>query len=306
MKKVGVVILDYKNKRDTKLCIESFDGVDVEGIDVSLIVVNNDKSTHFEKKDFPSKHIIKIINNIVNSGFTGGNNVGIKEALAFDVDYILLLNNDTIVHKNFLKELIGILDSDEKIGVVAPKIYFAKGHEFHKDRYTQEELGHVFWYAGGITDWENVLGKHRGVDAVDIGQYDKIEETDFASGCCFLMRSTLVEQIGFFDQRYFLYYEDSDFNQRVKKKGYKIMYVPKSVIWHKNAGSTGGSGSSLQDYFISRNRLLFGITYAPVRAKLALLKEGIRLLHTGRPWQKKAVQDFFLHQFGKGSYPIAS
>ena len=82
------------------------------------------------------------------------------------------------------------------------------------------------------------------------------------------------------------------------------MYSPKAVLWHKNAGSAGGSGSSLQDYYITRNRLLFGARYAPFRSKLALLKESMMLLAKGRHWQRVGVLDFYLGRFGKGSYPI--
>ena len=80
------------------------------------------------------------------------------------------------------------------------------------------------------------------------------------------------------------------------------MYQPKTMLWHKNAGSAGGSGSSLQDYYITRNRLMFGLKYASFKTKLALLKESARLLITGRHWQKKGISDFYLRRFGQGSY----
>ena len=88
---------------------------------------------------------------------------------------------------------------------------------------------------------------------------------------------------------------------RARKIG-KIVFVPNALIWHKNAGSTGGSGSALHDYFITRNRLLFGLKYAPLFVKLALFKEAVSILGKGRKWQKKGVRDFFLYRFGKGSY----
>ena len=83
-----------------------------------------------------------------------------------------------------------------------------------------------------------------------------------------------------------------------------MMYSPKAILWHKNAGSAGGSGSKLQDYYITRNRLLFGIRYAPFRSKLALMREGIELIFRGREWQRQGVLDFYLARFGRGSFKI--
>ena len=157
-------------------------------------------------------------------------------------------------------------------------------------------------------DGKNVLGHHRGVDEVDQGQYNKIEKTDFASGCCMLVRREVFEKaavpVGGFDERYYLYYEDADLSERAKLASFKILYAPKAILWHKNAGSAGGSGSSLQDYYITRNRLLFGMRYALLRSKIALLRESVGLLLNGRPWQNRGVIDFYLGRFGRGSYPI--
>lgn len=151
-------------------------------------------------------------------------------------------------------------------------------------------------------DWNNVIGHHKGVDKVDEGQFDKKEETEFATGTCMLISRAVIEKTGMFDERYFLYYEDNDWCMRIKRAGYKIMYTPKSLVWHKNAASGGGSGSALQDYYITRNRLLFGLNYAPARTKVALIRESFRLLAKGRKWQQIGVRDYFMKKFGKGSY----
>ena len=84
----------------------------------------------------------------------------------------------------------------------------------------------------------------------------------------------------------------------------KILYNPKAILWHKNAGSVGGSGSSLQDYYITRNRMVFGIKYAPLRSKISLIRESLRLLLIGRAWQKRGIADFYLGRFGKGTFNI--
>jgi GT2 family glycosyltransferase len=268
-----------------------------------IVVINNDVEHEF---DFiwKGKGTFHILNQNHNLGFAGGQNIGLRQGLADKSDYLLVLNNDTIVDKDFLSELVNAADKHPDGGVFGPKIYFAKGHEFHSDRYKETDKGKVFWYAGGKIDWQNLLLPHRGVDEVDDGQYDRIEKTDFVSGCCMLIRSEVLRTVGLFDENYFLYLEDSDLNERIKRAGFARYYIPDSVIWHENAGSTGGSGSDLQDYFITRNRLLFGMRYASVRTKLALFRESMNLLATGRKWQKQGVKDYYLRNFGKGSYRV--
>src|SRR3989344_879636 len=272
---------------------------------LNVVVIDNGSR---EKLNLPQDYLgnipLEIIVKENNLGFTGGHNKGIKYALENGADYILVLNNDVTIDPNLISQLIKALDRNSKYGIVSPKIYFAKGFEFHKDKYKEDEKGRVFWYAGGIMDWANVIARHRGVDEVDKGQYQKTEETDFATGACFLIKRDMLEKVGFFDDKFFLYYEDSDLGQRIKRSGYKIIYAPDAVVWHKNAASVGGSGSPLQDYYISRNRLLFGLRYAPLRSKIALIKESIRLLVSGRQWQKKGIRDFYLGRFGKGSYSV--
>jgi GT2 family glycosyltransferase len=241
-----------------------------------------------------------IIENKENLGITGGNNVGIKYAMENGADYIMLLNSDTIVDKDLVVQLIKVAEADPIIGIIGPKIYFASGHEYKKD-YQENEKGKVIWFTGGLIDWNNVLLSHQGVDQVDAGQDDNIRETDFITGCCLLAKRQVIEKIGMLDDKYYLYLEDADFCQRAKLAGYKIIYTPEAKLWHLNAGSSS-VGGNLHDYFITRNRLLFGLRYASLRSKAALFRESIRLLLKGRPWQKTAVKDFFLGKLGKGSW----
>jgi len=305
IKKIFVVILNYNGYKNTLECIHSFENIEVpEGHKLELLIVDNassDDSAKNIKKVYPQIHVLE---NKKNLGYSGGNNVGISYVLAHQADYIVVLNNDTLVTKNFLVELLeGLLIY--RADIACPKIYFEKGFEYHKDRYAKDDLGKVFWFAGAIMDWKNVLGLHRGVDEVDTGQFDKDIEIEGITGACFLAKREVFQKVGLFDDNFFLYYEDADFSFRVKKAGFKIILAPKSMIYHKNAGSTGGSGSKLQDYFITRNRLIFGLRYAPLRSKLALVRESVRILLNGREWQKKGVFDFYLKKFGKGSFPLS-
>jgi GT2 family glycosyltransferase len=301
MKKIFVVSVDYNSHEETHNCLASLKTLDTPNIDLHIVVVDNASKTPLELKTAEKKEKTVLLRNEINLGFSGGNNIGIQYAMSHGADYVLLINNDTYADKNILVELRKVLDEDRLAGLVSPKIYFAKGYEYHKERYKKDELGKVLWYAGGFIDWNNVVPVHRGVDEVDNGQYDTKEEVTFASGCCMLIKREVLEKIKGFDDRYFLYFEDADLNQRVRQLGYKTFYNPKAIIWHVSAASSG-IGSALHDYFLTRNRLLFGFTYATLRTKFALLRESLRLLIFGREWQKTGIRDYCLGKFGKGSY----
>lgn len=305
MKHVFVSIINFNGTASTLECLNSLEKLELKNIKASVFVIDNASEDKFKIQNLKFKmKEIKVIRNEENLGFSGGHNLGIREAIKQNADYVLILNNDTIADRMLLEELLKVGEKNKEIGIVSPKIYFAKGFEFHKDKYEKEDLGKVLWYAGGIMDWNNIINSHRGVDEVDRGQYDELERTEFASGACMLIKREAIEKAGLFDEKYFLYYEDSDLCERIKRSGYIVMYNPKAVLWHKNAESAGGSGSDLQDYYITRNRMLFGMRFAPIRSKLALVKESISILSTGRPWQKRGILDFYLMRFGRGSYPI--
>lgn len=306
--KIFVIILNFNGKEFILSCLDSVKNLKTDDSLLKIVVVDNasaDGSAELVEKrykDLPAgKAGIKILRNKDNLGFAEGNNVGIRYALENGADYILVLNPDTIVDKNLIVQLIKVAEPDPGIGILGLKIYFASGFEFHKERYKPQERGKVIWYAGGIIDWENVLASHRGVDEVDKGHYEKQTETDFVSGCAMFVKRKVFDKIGLFDPKYFLYYEDNDFCQRAQKAGFKVVYVPQVKLWHLNAGSSA-SGGPLQEYYITRNRLLFGLRYAPWRSKLALFKESLRLLISGRKWQKIGARDFYLRRFGKGSW----
>lgn len=302
MKNVFITIVDYNGKENTIECLESLNLVKKDGICLHVVVVNTAENVSYKLNKIYNNFTTTVLNPGKNAGFAGGQNRAIRYALENGSDYILILNNDTIADKNLINELMHVLDTNKSVGIVSPKIYFAKGYEFHKNKYKKEDLGKVLWYAGAIMDWQNIVGSHRGVDEVDRGQFNTNEKTDFASGCAMLVKKEVFEKVGLFDEKYFLYYEDADLSIRAKKANFDIFYAAAAILWHKNAGSAGGSGSKLQDYYIGRNRLLFGMKYASLRSKLAILKESFYLLFKGRMWQKKGIQDFYAQRFEKGSY----
>lgn len=300
MEAVSLVILHFSDQKLTKQCLISAEKLKSKGFQLKTIVVDNNPKENLTAlaKQFKKATFLKTKTNL---GFAGGNNVGIKKAIEGGAEGIFLINNDTLLDKNLVVQLVKVMKADKKIGVLGPKIYFAPGYEYHQSRYKPAEQGKVFWYAGGEIDWRNILASHRGVDEVDRGQYDKKASTDFVSGCAMFIRREVVEKIGLLDERYFLYLEDADFCQRAKKAGFKVVYSPRGKLWHFNAGSSE-VGGSLHDYFLTRNRLLFGFRHATLKAKLALAKESVKLLLKGRPWQRVAIRDFYARRFGQGSW----
>ena len=281
MSKVAVVILNYKLKNDTLESVYSVLQSDYSGIEVIVVDNNSADGLGDELKKIKG---VKFIQTGSNLGYTGGNNIGIKQALNDGNDFVFILNPDATVAKDTIRNL---LDVAEKLNgdIVGPKILF-------NDKKT-------IWYAGGIIDRENVLGKHIGLDQLDKGQFDKVSETDFVTGAAILIRRQVFDRIGFFDERYFLYLEEVDFAFRAKKVGFKILYQPKAIVFHKNAQSTI-LGSPLQDYFISRNRLLFAFKFLSLRTKLALIRHIFSTIYI--PTRRKALFDFLIGRFGKGSF----
>lgn len=299
MLKVSLVILNWNGIDDTLECLDSVEKLNTDDFELNIIVVDNGSTDDSLEKLSKVKGINLVVNK-ENLGFAAGNNTGINYALKNGADYIVIINNDVILEKNSISELVEMMKDNPKIGAISPKIYFAKGFEYKKG-YKRSDLGKVIWYAGGKLDWDNVYGKTYGVDEVDKGQYEEARETDFATGTCVILSRDAIEKVGMFDARYYMYYEDTDLSQRIKKVGYKVMFNPKSIIWHKVAQGSG-IGSTLNDYFISRNRMLFGMTYAKARTKFALIRESLRLLLAGRVWQKIGIRDYYLRRFGKGSW----
>lgn len=301
MKKITIIIVNWNNQKDLLECLDSLNKVVVKNYQLSTVIVDNasdDDSVTKVKSKYPD---INLIVNSHNLGFAEGNNCGIKFAIGNKADYILLLNNDTIVDKNFLPPLLNSAENDLSLALISPKIYFSAGYEYHLDCYKNSEQGKVIWYAGGIIDWDNIICSHRGVDEVDKGQYDTAVTTDFNTGCCVLIRTNALTKIGLFNPKYYLYFEDVDLSIRAKKAGFRIFYEPKSFIWHKNASSSGKPGSALHNYYLTRNRLLFGFNYASPKTKMALLKNAFFLYKRNLPGERKGVFDFFLGRFGKGN-----
>jgi hypothetical protein len=174
---------------------------------------------------------LKVIFNKKNLGFAGGNNVAIRQVLKEGKsDFILLLNNDTVVEKNFLNELIKAARNKEKAGILGPKIYY----------YNYRGKKNVIQSAGSVVNL--YLGKFPSIEKLDevdsrSVDVDKVKGVDSVIGACLLIKTKVVREVGFLDKSYFLLFEDTDWCLRVKKVGYSVLYVPRSIIWHKKGQS---------------------------------------------------------------------
>jgi GT2 family glycosyltransferase len=306
MIKVAVIILNWNQPQLTVDTISSLKKIDSSNFKFHIFLIDNGSSDNskiiFDQK-YSNDPTVTTIYSPYNLGFAGGNNIGIKKALELDFDYILLLNNDTLVKSDFLQILLDTLIANKNIGIIGPKIYFAPGYEFQQGRYSKKDIGKVIWSAGGLIDWNNLIFTNRGIDEVDSGQYDEpTSKIDKISGCCALIPTKIFKSIGLLDDSLYLYNEDDDFCQRVKRSGNLLYCQPKSVIWHINSGSSKAGGGSMHDYYMTRNRLIFGMRYSNIRTKLALFRDSVRIFQNGFPWQKKGVVDFYLHRWGKGSW----
>jgi GT2 family glycosyltransferase len=221
--KVSIIILNWNGYIDTIECLESLKKSDYQNYEV--IIVDN-ASAGDDVNILKSKYdgYAHIIANGRNDGFPGGCNIGMRYALDKGTDYLLLLNNDTIVDKSFLTELVSTAQSDDSIGVLGSKIYY-----YYQPKKLQAVGGTISWWLGTI----RVYG-----DVEDVGQYDEQAERDFVFGTSFLLKKQVVEKISFMDETFFFGIEEMDYCTRAKRAGFKVVYVPTSKVWHKVGASS--------------------------------------------------------------------
>lgn len=300
MDHISLIIVHYNTDRDTRECLESLASIKAENFKFSVLIVDNASKKPFVLPPKLKESQFEILRSETNLGFTGGNNLGIQYAIEkYNSEYVCLLNSDTYVDPLFLQKLYECAKKTSQAGLFSPLIYFAKGFEFHQGSYSSEEKGNVIWYAGGSVDWRNLYSFHRGVDEVDRGQFNDQTTSEFATGCCVLISREVLETIGLFDTGFFLYLEDVDLSVRAERRGYALRFCPESKVWHKNAGSSGGAGSNVHQYYQTRNRIWFSLKYGSWRTRLVAVKFALQLLIQGQPIEKRAMMDLSLGRLGK-------
>lgn len=248
-------------------------------LDTEIIVVDNassDGTADYISQNFPKVHLVR---NQQNLGFAAGVNVGLRQAKG---EFLVLLNQDTVVDDNWLAELVNGMQADKTVGIGGCKIY----------DWSKQKL----WHTGVILDEARRFPRLRGTGETDQGQYEKIEEMAAVVGAALALRRDLLQSIGFFDEDFYFYLEDTDYCLRAKEAGYKVMYYPKAVLRHYVAASLKKDSYEVF-YRFHLSRLLFllkhyGIDWfchSFVPAEKEYLQDGISLS------EFKALRNAYLH-----------
>ncbi len=236
---VSIITVNYNHSEVTCDLIESINKMTYPNIEI--IVVDNDSpdDSPFDiKSRFPN---VIMTPSPINYGFAAGNNYGIMKARG---KYVLLLNNDTVVTKDFLEPLVDKMEADPTIGAVSPKIRY-----FHTPDTIQ--------YAGATPyNLRTMRNRAIGFAEKDNGQYEEDRKTAYAHGAAMMVPIEVIKKVGMMSYAYFLYYEEADWCYRIKEAGYKIFYIHNSLIFHKESIATGKQ-SPLKIFYQTRNRIVF-------------------------------------------------
>lgn len=303
--KIFIVVLNWNRPSDTLECLESLQKIDYPLYEI--IVVDNgstDDSVSLIKNSYPS---ICLIETGENLGFAEGNNRGMAEALKKGAAYILLLNNDTVVHPQILHAFAKAAAAHPGAGVFGAKIYY------YDDPTT-------LWYAGGDLDQTGHC-YHFGNGQCDVEKRrDKIDKTGYACGCALLIKSSVIGEVGMLRSKYFLIWEEIDWCYRIRDAGYDCLFVPDAKVWHKISQSfEGGNHGPIWHYFYWRNRLLFLENHLTLKNLIKfysrvfpreictlltqLIKEKSPKNRALYKYALKGIKDYLLRQFGRGTIP---
>ncbi len=242
--RVAIIILNWNSYQMTSDCIRSLQAMDSN--DYEIAVVDNgssDGSPQSLARDFP---LVTVLPQYRNLGFAAGCNVGIRHALTHSFDFILLLNNDTHVASDFMREMRSAIAGDARIAVVCPKIYFA-------------DCPKVLWFAGADFNLWTGAPKHRGWKKVDSGQFDNPRDITQATGCAMLVRCSVLREVGLLDEQFWAYIEDLDWSIRFLQRGFRLAFAPRARLWHREGFTSVrllGSGSqAIRQFFSTRNMI---------------------------------------------------
>jgi GT2 family glycosyltransferase len=238
--RVLIIVLCYNGITLTRACLRSLARLRYPHADV-LVVDNasSDGTAATVRAEFPH---VQVIETGANLGFAAGNNAGLRYALAHGYDYALLLNNDTEVAPDFLTRLVEAAEAAPEIGIAGPTICYYDA----PDR---------IWSAGGVIDWRRGASRMRGLGEVDAGQYPP-GEVDFVTGCALLVKRAALDRAGLLDERFFMYYEETEWCVRIARAGFRIIFVPSARVLHK-IPLDARADQPYVAYYMTRNRLLF-------------------------------------------------
>lgn len=250
-KKVYIIVVNWNGAKDTIECLESIAQSSYKNYNV--IVVDNgstDSSIHHIISRFPNLYLIEAKTNL---GFTGGNNLGIKSALNSGADFVWLLNNDTIIERDTLKNVIELASLHKNSGIFGSMIF-----DYPPSKKIQ--------FAGATIDWENAISPH-------LLKYDANIAIDRVNGCAMLVSRDVCEIAGVFDDNYFLYAEEVDWCIRAKNAGFCCIMCPSSIVFHKGSVSVERAGGKkiIYHYYNTRNFLYLINKLCPLRQKKLII-----------------------------------
>lgn len=289
------VILNTDKRDDTLECIESLRAGSYSN--QKIIVLDNhstDGSVMAIREAYPDVQIMELVENL---GYAGNNNVGIEEAIRQGADWVFVLNEDTILDKECLTELIKVGESNPQIGIVGPMVY----------HYNEPD---VIQSAGGMLGkhWQS---QHLGKNELDQGQFRLPHRVEWISGCAILVRRAVITQVGMLDANFFIYWEETEWCIRASRGGWHIFHVPQAKIWHKGVQRDYQPKPSFT-YYGTRNHLLTLAKHkAPLNVWLYSLFQFFRTVAswTIKPkWRSKrehrdamlhGMRDFLRGQSGK-------
>ncbi len=235
---VSIITVNFRQKQVTCELLTSIYQLSFKDVEVILVDngMVNDEEPAF-RECFPAVRMIKSKENL---GFAGGNNLGLRAAKGA---FFLLVNNDTEIKDGFIENLLQRF-TEPRVGVVCPKIRY-----FHSPEIIQ--------YAGfspinPLTGRNTAIGKGER----DYGQYDRAHPVPYAHGAAMMLRREVVQKVGGMSEAFFLYYEELDWCEQIRRAGYEIWYEPSAMILHKESVATGKE-SPLKTYYLTRNRILF-------------------------------------------------
>ena len=241
--KVHLIVLNWNDKEISKKCLSSIEKVSYSNYEV-LIVDNNsqDGSVQFFKDHFPQYDILALDKNLK---YAGGNNAAVDYLKPEEEDFLVFINNDTIVSSDFLDHLVAPFLNDANCIITVPKILFAM--DINK-----------IWYAGGVVSmWKGSID-HIGIRDFDGPKYSFMMETDYATGCCFCIKYDDFGKLKYFDTTFDMYCEDVDLSIRAKRMNRKIVYSPKSIILHSVSQSLGeNSLKKIQNKLLGQVKLFW-------------------------------------------------
>lgn len=259
------IVLNLDRRADTLACLASIEGNTYGRIQVLVLDAGStDGSVQAVREAFPAASVVELRENL---GYAGNNNVGITAALDRGADWVLLLNEDTLLDRHCIERLVLAGESDPRIGVLGPMVY-------HADEPT------VIQSAGGRIDGRWVFS-HLGQNQPDAGQFEGPRDVDWISGCAILVRRRVIDEVGPLDARFFYYYEETEWCVRAAKAGWRIVHVPAARLWHKGVQRDYHPPPSVT-YYATRNRLLMlRKHHAPVAARAVAWAQ---LLRTFASW----------------------